>query len=295
MEIADQPPAWMFELLVTLESDPSRIVHDDDLKSRGLEPTAVRRAFKSLYGHTFQAHQRNVRMAKALSLLSAGDDVTTVAQQVGFDSASGFHDAFVRTFDTTPSRADELTCMLFRPVSTPIGTLTIAATTDGICLLAFGGPATAAADIARVSTSLSCPALPGNNTHLDELVAELHEYFAGELQQFTIPLLLGGTDFQKGVWAALQDIPFGQTCSYEQLARCVGRPTGQRAVGLANGANPIAVVIPCHRVVRKDGSIGGYGGGRWRKIHLLEHEQRTLRADGNVANLTEGQLRLAFA
>jgi len=88
----------------------------------------------------------------------------------------------------------------------------------------------------------------------------------------------GGTPFQRAVWAALRRIPPGTTCSYTDLARAVGAPTAVRAVGTANGANPVAVVIPCHRVVRSDGSLGGYGGGLDRKRWLLEHEKAALPA-----------------
>jgi AraC family transcriptional regulator, regulatory protein of adaptative response / methylated-DNA-[protein]-cysteine methyltransferase len=99
------------------------------------------------------------------------------------------------------------------------------------------------------------------------------EYFAGERRAFSVPLHSPGTEFQVRVWTALRDIPYGRTTSYEALAATVGRPGAQRAVGKANGDNRIAIVIPCHRVVRKDGTLCGYGGGLWRKRRLLELER----------------------
>jgi len=101
---------------------------------------------------------------------------------------------------------------------------------------------------------------------------ELHEYFAGERKEFTIPVAPNGTGFQLQVWAALTTIPFGVTWSYAQLAQTIGRPNAVRAVGAANGANPIAIIIPCHRVIGSDGSLTGFGGGLPLKRRLLELE-----------------------
>jgi methylated-DNA-[protein]-cysteine S-methyltransferase len=103
---------------------------------------------------------------------------------------------------------------------------------------------------------------------------QLDAYFRGELTSFDLPLSLDGTRFQRSVWAALQSIPYGQTISYGELARRIGQPSASRAVGLANGRNPVAIVVPCHRVIGADGSLTGYGGGMDRKRFLLGLEQR---------------------
>jgi methylated-DNA-[protein]-cysteine S-methyltransferase len=103
-------------------------------------------------------------------------------------------------------------------------------------------------------------------------VEQLNAYFAGELQDFDLPTTMHGTEFQRRVWAALCEIPYGETISYGELARGVGNPKASRAVGLANGRNPVAIVVPCHRVIGADGSLTGYGGGLERKVWLLEHE-----------------------
>ncbi len=107
---------------------------------------------------------------------------------------------------------------------------------------------------------------------LAPVVAQLQAYFAGELTDFDLPLQMHGTEFQRRVWAALCEIPYGETISYGELARWVGNPKASRAVGLANGRNPVAIVVPCHRVIGADGSLTGYGGGLDRKVWLLEHE-----------------------
>ncbi|MEZ5162974.1 MAG: methylated-DNA--[protein]-cysteine S-methyltransferase [Fimbriimonadaceae bacterium] len=107
---------------------------------------------------------------------------------------------------------------------------------------------------------------------LEQLKSELSEYFDGQREEFSVPLRLKGTDFQKQVWAALQEIPFGQTLSYSGLAEKLAIKNGQRAVGKANGDNPVSILVPCHRVVRADGDLCGYAGGIWRKQFLLALE-----------------------
>ncbi len=105
-----------------------------------------------------------------------------------------------------------------------------------------------------------------------QVTGQLKAYFAGELTRFDLPMRLCGTEFQRQVWSGLQAIPYGETISYGELARRVGNPGASRAVGLANGRNPIAIVVPCHRVIGSNGQLTGYGGGIDRKVWLLEHE-----------------------
>lgn len=114
--------------------------------------------------------------------------------------------------------------------------------------------------------------------HLADARAQLNAYFAGERREFSLPLRPEGTEFQRKVWAALERIPFGVTASYGEIARQVGSPESARAVGAANGQNPIAIVVPCHRVIGANGSLVGYGGGLGRKTWLLEHEKRCTAA-----------------
>ncbi len=108
---------------------------------------------------------------------------------------------------------------------------------------------------------------------LAQLNSELNDYFDGKLRRFSVPLSIIGTPFQERVWREIARIPYGKTISYQQLAERIGRPTAVRAVGRATGTNPISIVIPCHRVIGKDGSLTGYGGGLWRKRRLLKLEQ----------------------
>jgi AraC family transcriptional regulator of adaptative response/methylated-DNA-[protein]-cysteine methyltransferase len=141
-----------------------------------------------------------------------------------------------------------------------------------MCLLEFSDRRMLETQLTRIRRRLG-PLLPGAHPLLDQLRSELAEYFERKRREFTVPLLYPGTPFQVRVWEALRRIPYGETIAYEKLACSVGAPGAQRAVGHANGQNPIAIVIPCHRVVNKDGKLGGYGGGLWRKQLLLDLER----------------------
>jgi len=152
----------------------------------------------------------------------------------------------------------------------PVGPLCAAATSQGVAWLAFDG---AGPDEREVPID---PAQPW----LARLSRELERYWRDGQRRFEVPLDLQGTDFQRAVWQALTEIPSGQTRSYADIAQRIGRPKAVRAVGAANGANPVAIVVPCHRVIGRDGTLTGYAGGLARKQLLLQHEsaQRALPA-----------------
>jgi methylated-DNA-[protein]-cysteine S-methyltransferase len=114
------------------------------------------------------------------------------------------------------------------------------------------------------------------NSHMKKCLKELAEYFAGKRKQFTLDLVMAGTDFQLKVWGALLAIPYGKTASYLDIANRVGNKNAMRAVGGANHRNPIAIIVPCHRVIAHDGSLGGFGGGLSNKEWLLNHEKKQL-------------------
>jgi AraC family transcriptional regulator of adaptative response/methylated-DNA-[protein]-cysteine methyltransferase len=154
----------------------------------------------------------------------------------------------------------------------PIGALVIGVADDGVCLLEFSDYERLASQLAMLRRHFDGPIVAAAHAHLEALRAQLDEYFAGRRCEFTVPLVYPGTPFQVRAWNALRTIPYGVTWSYERLATAVGSPGAFRAVGHANGQNRIAIVIPCHRVINKDGKLGGYGGGLWRKQRLLELE-----------------------
>ena len=153
----------------------------------------------------------------------------------------------------------------------PVGPLIACATNSALCGLSFCD-ADGLQERLQVLRRRYAP-IDGSNAMLDQLRTQLQEYFAGQRRDFTVPLSASGSQFQERVWAALCEIPYGETWSYLQLALRIGDALATRAVGYANGANPIAIVIPCHRVINADGGDGGYGGGLWRKRILLELER----------------------
>ena len=152
-------------------------------------------------------------------------------------------------------------------MDTPVGRLLVAADEAGLRYVLFGE--------GRSSVGPQ-PGWHEDATRLAHAVRQLHAYFAGGLRRFELPLAPEGTPFQRRVWQELLNIPYGETISYGELARRIGKPTGSRAVGLANGANPISIVIPCHRVIGSDGKLTGYGGGLKTKEWLLALERGQL-------------------
>jgi AraC family transcriptional regulator, regulatory protein of adaptative response / methylated-DNA-[protein]-cysteine methyltransferase len=157
---------------------------------------------------------------------------------------------------------------------TRLGAMSAAATPEGLCLLEFSeGRGRLESELAEVERLLGCKAAEGENPHTRQALRELEEYYSGKRRAFEVPLQLAGTAFQQAVWRALVTIPFGETVSYQDQARRVGKPEAVRAVAAANGRNHLAVIVPCHRVIGKDGSLTGYGGGLHRKAWLLAHEK----------------------
>jgi AraC family transcriptional regulator of adaptative response/methylated-DNA-[protein]-cysteine methyltransferase len=157
-------------------------------------------------------------------------------------------------------------------IDTPLGPMIAGADPRGVGLLEFTDRRMLEAQLATLRRRLGAALVPGENVHTRAMRRELGEYFAGTRRSFDVPLVHPGTPFQERVWQALRRVPYGTTCSYEALAKRIGSPRAVRAVGTANGLNRLAIVIPCHRVIGKDGSPVGYGGGVWRKRRLLELE-----------------------
>jgi methylated-DNA-[protein]-cysteine S-methyltransferase len=153
---------------------------------------------------------------------------------------------------------------------TPAGAMLAATGDDGaLRLLEFAGPRAEASLAREAAESREAVAEDGGAC---EAVRQVQEYFRGERRDFDLPLSSRGTDFQRRVWGELRRIPFGETISYRELARRLGNPAAVRAVGGANGRNPISIVVPCHRVIGANGTLTGYGGGIDRKAHLLALE-----------------------
>lgn len=265
---------WLYTLIEKIERSPCERLTDADLSASGVSPYRARRYFVRNFGMTFQAYHRARRMGLALEQLQAGDGSMPVAFDHSYESLSGFRDAFKRVFGTTPGRSAKINRILTARMETPIGPMVAGATDEGVCMLEFADRRAFQRQTEVLRRRLKGVIVPGQNTHLNQLSEELAEYFEGRRQSFSVPLVSPGTAFQQKVWNELRRIPFGATISYSELATRIGHPGSQRAVGRANGDNRIAILISCHRVVRDDGTLCGYGGGLWRKQHLLDLEQR---------------------
>ena len=166
-----------------------------------------------------------------------------------------------------------------RKLSTPLGPMLAVADDRGLVLCEFHDRPMLPVQLERVRAICGAHPEDGDHPVLAQTQAELDEYFLGTRDAFTIPLVLEGSEFQKVVWQALLEIPFGRTASYEEIASRVGRAGAARAVGRANGDNRIAIIVPCHRVINADGSLSGYGGGKRRKRWLLAHERRGVQLE----------------
>lgn len=272
LEPSASTPDWVGPLLEAVEAVPGRRLRDADLRERGLDPAAVRRHFLRAYGLTFQAYCRARRLAAAFSDLRAGGSIDDAVFGHGWESHSGFRDAFSRAIGAPPGAARTNDFIRMAWIETPIGPMVAGTTERAVCLLEFTDRRMMEAQLETLRRRFKAPVLPGEGPLLEQLQRELSEYFAGARRAFTVPLDYPGSDFQRLVWDALLRIPYGETRSYAQLARELGKPGAARAVGHANGLNRIAIVIPCHRVVNANGDPGGYGGGLWRKLRLLETE-----------------------
>lgn len=227
---------------------------------------------------SFAEYQRALAMGSALKDLREGYTVLEASARSGFDSTSGFRDAFRRLFGDPPSAKAGWTCLTAHTFDTPLGPMLSVASKNGLCLLEFVDRRALAREIADLRKRFRTTILPGKTDLLDQAERELSEYFEGGRRAFNVPLDPPGGSFSRRVWNRLLEIPFGQTASYADLAEELGIPGGAQAIGRANGANAMAVIIPCHRVIRRDGQLAGYAGGLWRKEWLLEHERKVAAA-----------------
>ncbi|HWB62872.1 MAG TPA: methylated-DNA--[protein]-cysteine S-methyltransferase [Chitinophagales bacterium] len=157
-------------------------------------------------------------------------------------------------------------------IDSPLGTLIMGATVDGICLLEFTDRDILKNEFNHLCRLLDAETKEADSPYFKLLELELAEYFTGKRKAFEVPLVLTGTEFQKKVWTELLNIPYGTTRSYKQQSKALKQPEAIRAVAHANGTNRIAILIPCHRVIGENGSLTGYGGGLWRKKWLLDLE-----------------------
>lgn len=279
MGASSSDPNWLAPLLDEIRSRGDARLRDDELRARGLDPVQVRRTFNRKFGMTFQAYQRACRLGTAMKALHGGARTLDAGLDAGFESDSGFRDAFARVFGETPAHARHTPMLSAAWIETPLGPMLAIGGDGGLELLEFVDRRALESELEEFRRSRKVAVVPDDHPVLAQTAAELREYFDGHRQRFDVPLRLRGSDFQLVAWRALCDIPFGETRSYSDMARVAGSPNAVRAIGRVNGQNRIAIIVPCHRVIRSDGSLCGYGGGRWRKQWLLDHEGRVRTAN----------------
>ncbi|MFN6570658.1 methylated-DNA--[protein]-cysteine S-methyltransferase [Dendronalium sp. ChiSLP03b] len=282
-EVYGALPDWVMSLMQRLEATPNAKITSAELRSLGITPERVRRWFREHYGMTFAEWCRGRRLADAFTRIREGAELDDVVFANGYESHSGFREAFSKTFGVSPGQSQNEDYIATQILETPLGVLLVGAVSQGICLIEYTDRRMLEHNYAEICKRFGYPVLPVTNNQIEHLRDELCDYFTGKLTKFTVPLVVHGTAFQERVWSELQRIPYGKTISYDEQAHQIGQPTAVRAVARANGMNRINILIPCHRVIGKDGQLTGYGGGLWRKRLLLELE-RTGKFPGNEAS-----------
>ncbi|MTH78662.1 bifunctional transcriptional activator/DNA repair enzyme AdaA [Paracoccus aestuariivivens] len=261
-------------LLQALDERPDQRWTEGDVEQLGYDLSTVRRSFKRQFGMTFLEMARQRRLREGFETLAAGGKVITAQHEASFESASAFRAAFARLLGCAPAelRSEGLLRAMWIP--TPLGDMIAVSSRHHLHLLEFLDRKALPAELKRLQEGNRQGIGIGPMPPSEQAAAELGDYFAARSARFTTPLAVAGSAFTQHVWEALREIPAGETRSYSDIARRIGRPTATRAVARANGANQIALMIPCHRVIGADGSLTGYGGGLWRKQRLIEIERQ---------------------
>jgi len=274
MEPGKHPPKLIDRLRAEVERAPGGRLTDKELAALSIDPSTARRQFKRHYGMTFQAYHRARRIGLAMREVQRGGRVDEAKNGSGFESASGFREAFTKIFGEPPTAAMDYACLFAERIDTPLGTMLAVADDQGLRFLEFVDRHATERELSVLRKRLRTNIVPGEHRHLDLIRSELADYFAGRNLEFNVPLAPVGSKFQLRAWNILRSIPVGETRCYSWMAKQLGDQNARRAVGRANGTNMICIVIPCHRVIRADGTLCGYGGGLWRKKWLLDHERR---------------------
>ena len=274
LEKSGQAPDWLKSLLNEIHANPEDSFKDEDLRARHIEPTRVRRWFQKNHGITFHAYIKALRINRAFEKIKNQSDVTSTAFDSGYESLSGFHAAFKSVAGVSPSQAKARSLINISKLSTPLGPMYAGASEKGLCFLEFTDRKMIDQQIEQVQQRMKARFVQAITPVLTAVESQLDEYFNAKRREFEIPLDINGTAFQIKAWQALQQIPYGETRSYQQQAMHIGNNKAVRAIASANAKNHIAIVIPCHRVIAKNGGLAGFGGGVWRKKYLLDLEAR---------------------
>jgi AraC family transcriptional regulator of adaptative response/methylated-DNA-[protein]-cysteine methyltransferase len=239
----------------------------------GLSPYHFHRVFKVITGVTPKAYAAETRARRAADNLRTADTVTEAIYDAGFNSSSRFYESTTARLGMSPSavrRGGAGAVIRFAVGEASLGAVLVAATDKGVCAILLGDDAEAL--VHDLQDRFPRAEFKGGDAEFERMVAEVVGLVEAPGSRLDLPLDIRGTAFQHRVWAALQAIPAGKTATYTEIARAIGQPTAVRAVAQACGANPLAIAIPCHRVVRSDGDLSGYRWGVERKRKLIDWE-----------------------
>ncbi len=264
------------KLVEAVEENPEKRWRDKDFEELAVDASTARRQFKKRFGMTFVEYARARRMGLAMKQIRGGEAVIEAQLSTGYDSSSGFRDAFSRIMGAAPTKLGNSNILKASWVDTPLGPMLAIANDEALYLLEFVDRRGLEREIERLRKKTKSAIIPGHTKTINSIERELNLYFKGQLKEFKTPKCLLGSTFQKHVWAELVKIPPGETRSYFEIAVAIGRPTAFRAVAQANGANQFAIIIPCHRVINTNGELGGYSGGLTRKKWLINHERKII-------------------
>jgi AraC family transcriptional regulator of adaptative response/methylated-DNA-[protein]-cysteine methyltransferase len=239
----------------------------------GVSPHHLQRTFKGMLGVSPKAYVAARRVDRFKSAVRDGLDVTSALYDAGYGSSSRLYERAHAELGMTPGAYRDggkelrISCAV---ADSPLGKLLVAATEKGLCAVRIGG--TEESLVASLSEEFSSAEIAPDDGQLADAIEQILGNIAGEAPTFDLPLDVRATAFQRRVWEALRAIPQGETRSYQQVAEAIGNPAAVRAVASACASNPVALVVPCHRVIRSDGGMGGYRWGVERKVELLRRE-----------------------
>lgn len=279
---AAQSDPVVARLLAALRAEPERRWLERDVAAMGIDPSTARRAFKRHFGMTFLEMARLERLRCGAAELPAGGRVIDAQLQASYDSPAAFRAAFGKWLGIAPGKFVKDALLRADWIDTKLGPMIAVSDAHALHLLEFAERKALPGELKRLYAHARGSLGFGRFAPTDQIEAEMTAFMSGTSDQFETRLAPLGTPFTQAVWQTLRTIPAGETRSYAQVARMMARPEAVRAVARANGANPIAIAIPCHRVLGADGSLTGYGGGLWRKQALIELERGFAQAREGV-------------
>ena len=273
---ANEAPDYVNRAISLIRTNPKDKISNWQLKQEGISPDNLRRWFNKNYGMTFHAYQRMCRINNAFNEIKSGEKTTGTAYDNGYDSLSGFGYTYKKIIGKSPTKSKNESVIVIDRITTPLGPMFVGASEKGLCLLEFVDRKMLETEFRDLQKLLKATIVTGENNHTKQAKKELKEYFEGRRKTFDVNLDTPGTNFQKEVWTNLQMIPYGTTTSYQAQAERLSNSAAVRAMATANGYNRVAIIVPCHRVIGKDGALCGYGGGVERKKWLIDFEKRNI-------------------